>query len=46
MITGEEFTKNAMNRNFKALQDKLRKAEQEQSKFPETSVVEVVQATA
>ena len=27
LITGEEFTRNAMNRNFKALQDKLNKEE-------------------
>ncbi|OSS45331.1 hypothetical protein B5807_10121 [Epicoccum nigrum] len=28
LVTGEEFTKNAMNRNFKSLQDKLRKEEE------------------
>lgn len=28
MVTGEEFTRNAMQRNYSALQDKLRKEEQ------------------
>ena len=28
LVTGEEFTKNAMNCNFKSLQDKLRKEEE------------------
>lgn len=32
LVTGEEFTRNAMSRNFKALQDKLRKEEESRSK--------------
>jgi len=33
IVTGEEFTRNAMNRNFKALQDKMIKEEKECAKL-------------
>lgn len=39
LVTGEEFTKNAMNRNFKALQDKLRGEDRVTAKGRETVVV-------
>jgi len=38
LVTGEEFTRNAMNRNYKALQDKRRKEEEEQSTKLTTAV--------
>lgn len=42
LVTGTEFTRNAMNRNFKALQDKLSEQEREKSKVPEVRTTEVV----
>ncbi|KAF2242835.1 Clavaminate synthase-like protein [Trematosphaeria pertusa] len=44
LVTGEEFTRNAMTRNFKALQDKLRGEEEKKSKAPEGSVAVSAQA--
>lgn len=41
LVTGTEFTKNAMNRNFKALQDKLNKQEQEKIKMPVVRMAEM-----
>lgn len=45
LVTGTEFTHNAMTRNFKALQDKLNKQVQEKNKTSEVRATEV-QATA
>lgn len=45
LVTGTEFTRNAMNRNFKALQDKLSKPEQEKSKVPGVRMMEVQAST-
>jgi isopenicillin N synthase-like dioxygenase len=44
LITGEEFTRNAMTRNFKALQDKLRSEEGKDSHFSEIASVVSAQA--
>jgi isopenicillin N synthase-like dioxygenase len=41
LVTGEEFTKNAMSRNFKALQEKLKK--EEDNKNPSIATMETSQ---
>jgi isopenicillin N synthase-like dioxygenase len=41
MVTGEEFTKNAMSRNYQAIQEKIKK-----EKEPAVKVVEVEPASA
>jgi isopenicillin N synthase-like dioxygenase len=47
VVTGEEFTRAAMNRNFKALQDKLKKEEESNLKAGEKMVATPqIQATA
>ncbi|KAF2661397.1 oxidoreductase domain-containing protein [Lophiostoma macrostomum CBS 122681] len=35
LVTGEEFTRNAMSRNYKALQDKLRQGQEKQTEVPQ-----------
>ncbi|KAF2732399.1 oxidoreductase domain-containing protein [Polyplosphaeria fusca] len=36
LVTGEEFTRNAMTRNYKAIQDKLQKEEEQHASAPES----------
>ena len=44
LVTGEEFTRNAMKRNFSALQERLKREEQQMTKVPER--VTLIQAAA
>lgn len=46
LVTGEEFTRNAMSRNFKSLQDKLRREEDMKSKRETSSAPVTLQPTA
>jgi isopenicillin N synthase-like dioxygenase len=46
LVTGEEFTRNAMNRNYQALQDKLRKEDDQKPKAQNLASSRAVSATA
>lgn len=46
LVTGEEFTRDAMSRNFKSLQEKLRKEEEARAKGEASSVAVAMQLRA